>query len=291
MTSEPKAPGAPAIYLYRQVDRKDLGRANTEYNYVRIKILKEEGRESANVAIPYRSENTKISGIRARTVHADGSIVNFDGQVFEKMVEKTKGVKIKAKVFTVPDVQVGSIVEYHFNYDFEDGYIFDSYWPVSDDLFTRKAVFSLVPYDRFSVRWAWPAGLPPATEPPKSGPDKVIRMTVTDVPAFQAEAYMPPENELKYRVIFIYSEEGFESDQAKFWKNFGKKENDRMEGFVSKKKDLEAAVSQIVSPGDAPEVKLQKIYARTEQFRNLSYEAQKSEQEERRDKLKKVENA
>jgi hypothetical protein len=32
MTSEPKAPGAPAIYLYRQVDRKDLGRANTEHN-------------------------------------------------------------------------------------------------------------------------------------------------------------------------------------------------------------------------------------------------------------------
>jgi len=45
MTSEPKAPGAPAIFLYREVDRKDLGRANTEYNYARIKILTEEGRK------------------------------------------------------------------------------------------------------------------------------------------------------------------------------------------------------------------------------------------------------
>jgi hypothetical protein len=33
MIGEPKAPGAPAIYLYRQVDRKDLGRSSTEYNY------------------------------------------------------------------------------------------------------------------------------------------------------------------------------------------------------------------------------------------------------------------
>ncbi|MGB8324866.1 MAG: hypothetical protein WCE52_18050 [Candidatus Acidiferrum sp.] len=46
MTSEPKAPGAPAIYLYRQVDRKDAGHGNhTELNYVRIKILTEEGRK------------------------------------------------------------------------------------------------------------------------------------------------------------------------------------------------------------------------------------------------------
>ena len=49
MTSEPKAPGAPAIYLYRQVDRNDSSRAASEYNYVRIKILNEEGRKYANV--------------------------------------------------------------------------------------------------------------------------------------------------------------------------------------------------------------------------------------------------
>lgn len=291
MTSEPKAPGAPAIYLYRQVDRKDLGRSNTEYNYVRIKILTEDGRENANISIPYLSSTTGISNIRARTIHADGSIVNFDGKVFDKMVEKTKGIRIKAKVFTVPDVQVDSIVEYHFNYDFEDGFVFGSYWPISDDLFTRKAVFTLLPYKEFSVRWDWPAGLPQGTEPPKAGPDKIIRMNVSDVPAFNAEDYMPPENELKYRVLFIYSDGDFESDPAKFWKKFGKKENDAMESFLGKKKDLEAQVSQIVSPGDAPEVKLQKIYIRLEQVRNLSYEVRKSEEEAKRDKSKKTENA
>jgi hypothetical protein len=291
MTSDPHAPGAPAIYLYRQVDRKDSGRANTEYNYVRIKILTEEGRENANVEIPYLSDRTRISNVRARTVHADGSIVNFDGKVYDKMVEKTKGTKIKAKVFTVPDVQVGSIVEYHFNYDFEDGYVFNSYWVVSDDLYTRKAVFSLAPYKEFPVRWEWPAGLPAGTEPPKTGSDNVVRMTAKEIPVFQKEDFMPPENELKFRVIFIYNEEGFEQDPAKFWRKFGKKENDRMESFVGKKKELEAAVSQIVSPSDPPEVKLQKIYTRLEQVRNLGYEAHKTEQEEKREKLKKVENA
>lgn len=291
MTSEPKAPGAPAIYLYRQVDRKDSSRAGSEYNYVRIKILTEEGRDKANVIIPYLSEKSGISSIRARTVHADGSIVNFDGKVYDKMVEKTKGKKIKAKVFTAPDVQVGSIVEYHFNYDFEDYWIFNSYWAVSGDLFTRKAVFSLVPFKEWAVRWQWPAGLPEGTTPPKLGADDIVRMTATDIPAFQIEDYMPPENEVKFRVIFIYNQDDFEQDPVKYWRKFGKKENDRMEGFVGKKKELEAAVSQIVSPSDPPEVKLQKIYARLEQVRNLGYEARKTEQEEKRDKLKKVDNA
>ncbi len=36
MTSEPVAPGAKAIYLYRQVDRDDSGNARSAANYVRI---------------------------------------------------------------------------------------------------------------------------------------------------------------------------------------------------------------------------------------------------------------
>src|SRR6266567_528009 len=51
MTAEPLAPGAPAIYLFRQVDRDDSG--SREYNYARIKILKEEGRQYANVELQY----------------------------------------------------------------------------------------------------------------------------------------------------------------------------------------------------------------------------------------------
>src|SRR5205823_14262314 len=53
MTREPKAPGAPAVILYRQVDRDDSSvRTPHEYNYVREKIFTEEGRRYANVEIP-----------------------------------------------------------------------------------------------------------------------------------------------------------------------------------------------------------------------------------------------
>ena len=46
------APGAPAIILYRQVDRDDNGQTGHESNFVRVKILKEEGRKYADVEIP-----------------------------------------------------------------------------------------------------------------------------------------------------------------------------------------------------------------------------------------------
>src|SRR4029077_3011053 len=108
MTSEPKAPGAPAIILYRQVDRDDSSvRTPHEYNYVREKIFTEEGRKYANVEIPLVKGQWDIHSIRARTIRPDGSIVNFDGKVYEKEIVKTRGIKYLAKTFTLSDVQPG----------------------------------------------------------------------------------------------------------------------------------------------------------------------------------------
>ena len=101
---------------------------------------------------------------------------------------------------------------------------------------------------------------------------------------------MPPENEVKSRVNFIYSLDLPESDANRFWKQVGKKRNGSLEGFLGKRKAMEEAVGQIVSPNDAPEVKLRKIYDRVQKFRNTSYEIQKTEQEAQRDKEKSATN-
>ncbi len=290
ITSVPEAPGAPAVYLYRQVDRKDFGRSNTEYNYLRIKILTAEGRKYGNVEIVYPRQQANISNIRARTIHPDGTILNFDGKVYDQTIIKSKSSKFLAKTFTMPDVQVGSIIEYHFNYDFADGYVFASHWILSEELFTKKAVFSLKPYERFPIQWNWPAGLPEGAEPPKQGADKVIRMTALNVAAFKVEDYMPPENELKFRVDFVYNEDAFEQNEDKYWRSFGKKQYGRVESFIEKHKAMEEAVAGIVATSEAPEVKLQKIYARCQQVRNLSYEPRRIREEEKHDKLKSIDN-
>ena len=63
MTSAANAPGAPAIYLYRQVDRDD--NTGREHNYDRIKIFTEEGRKYADVEIPFDKGSEQIQIGRA----------------------------------------------------------------------------------------------------------------------------------------------------------------------------------------------------------------------------------
>ena len=127
MTNLPEAPGAPAVILCRQVDRDD-GRNGHQVDYVRIKILTEEGRKYANVEIPFFKEQGSIHGVKARSIRPDGAIANFDGKVYEQTIVKAKGVKFLAKTLTLPDVQIGSIIEYRYSKDFQEGCVFESRW-------------------------------------------------------------------------------------------------------------------------------------------------------------------
>ena len=290
MTSEPKALGAPAIFLYRQVDRNDNG--PSEAVYARIKILTEEGRKYADVEIPFDKARESIHGVQARTIHPDGSIVKFDGTVYEKPIVQARGVKWLAKTFTMPDVQVGSIIEYRYRRDLESGFVFDSHWILSQDLFTKDAKFSLDPYRGFDLRYSWPIGLPPGTNSPKEEHGK-IRLESRDVPAFVTEEYMPPENEAKFRVDFIYASPSDPipgKDPDVFWKKFGKRMYHEVDNFVDKRRAMTDAAAQIVEPGDSPEVKLHKIYERTLRMRNTSFERQKTQQEAERENPKTAKN-
>jgi hypothetical protein len=291
MVSEPKAPGAPAIILYRQVDRDD-SRSGTihEDNYYRIKIFTEEGRKNGDVEIPFIKGLSDVIRIRARTIKPDGSIVLFDGNVFDKSLVKSRGIKVLAKTFTLPAVEPGCIIEYMYTLDLQHAY--SSHWILSESLYTKEARFSLKPlqgrYYPVHLRWSWQNV--PSGYSPKEDPDRVIRMNVTDIPAFQTEDYMPPPNELKSRVDFVYDTELVNENPDEFWKRIGKTRNEVLEKFIDKHKAMEQAVGQIVSAGDSPDTKLRKIYDRVQQIRNTSYEIQKTEQEEKRAKEKVNEN-
>jgi hypothetical protein len=295
MTQEPLAPGAWAIILYRQVDRDDNRHTPHEDNYLRIKILTAEGRNYANVGLAYERGFESVAHIHARTIKPNGSIVEFDGKVYDKTIAKPRGGEENAfKFFTLADVEVGDIIEYYYTIDFQEYYVFQSHWILSHELFTRDAKFSLKPYsstdffNEFHLRWTWQL-LPEGAEP-KQGIGGIVQMEAHNIPAFQQEDFMPPENELKARVDFVYDREIPEREPDKFWRNVGKKRNGALESFIGKPTTMHDAVGQIVSPNDAPEVKLRKIYDRVQQIRNTSYEIRKTELEEKRDKEKREEH-
>jgi len=289
MTSEPNAPKAAAVFLYRQVDRDDTTPQETVY--ARIKVLTEEGRKYGDVEIAYDRGDEYIRGLQARTIQPDGSIVNFDGTVYDKPLVKGHDVNMMAKSFTLPNVQVGSIVEYRFRHTLARGWVFNSRWILSQDLFTRHAVFSLSPSREFTLRWSWPIGLPEGTKPPESD-HGTVRLETHNVPAFVTEEFMPPEDLMKFRVEFVYEDEdSAQAEPEKYWKAYGKRMYRRLSNFVGDPEDLKDAVATIVQPGDSPETKVRKIYARVMQLRNLSFERQKTEQEAKREKLNDIESA
>jgi hypothetical protein len=286
MTSEAKAPGAPAIFLYRKVDRND--EESKEHNYARIKILTEQGLKYANVEIPFLKDFTIVNDIHARTIQPDGSIADFNGTIYEKTIVKAKGIKVLVKTIALPDVRVGTIVEYQYSIDTSRLGLRNTRWILSSELFTKRADFSLRRTKRFSILWSYPKGLPEGTTPPHED-NGVVTMAAQNVPAFQVEDYMPPQDEMKYRVDFRYTND-FETDPDKFWAREDKRVYASIDLLIDKPKVMEKALSEIVSPSDTPEIKLQKIYARTQKVHNTTYERRVTSQERKRAATKPSEN-
>src|SRR5262249_49716985 len=149
LKSDPKAPAAAAVYLYRQGDRDDDG--PDEGVYERIKGLTDEGRKDGDIQIPYVKSQEANRGIPARTIRPDGTVVEFDGTVYDKEVVKSRDLKLQVRTLTLPNVEVGSIIEYRYHHIYPAGYVYDSRWVLSGDLYTRHAKFSLKPYNGYTL--------------------------------------------------------------------------------------------------------------------------------------------
>jgi hypothetical protein len=86
---------------------------------LRIKILNDKGLEWANVHLRYRSERNmqNITKLEAQTYNLDASGNIVVSKVESKLIyEKKLNKRYSEKVFTFPDVKVGSIIEYRFKH-------------------------------------------------------------------------------------------------------------------------------------------------------------------------------
>ena len=82
--------------------------------YVRIKVLKDEGKKYGDISITHVPLLTNLEKIKARVTKPDGTVVPFNGKVYDKVVVKAGGVRVVSKTFTLPDVQAGAILEYSY---------------------------------------------------------------------------------------------------------------------------------------------------------------------------------
>jgi len=275
----PGDPGAPAIQLYYANyidDREDY-----EFVYKRIKVLNESGKKYADVEIDGVT-GVDVSNLKARTIHPDGTIVEFTGKPFEKTLFKGRGIKVYAKTFTLPDVTVGSIVEYKYK---QKNFSSDN-WILQHDLYTVREYFSFQP-SHIDAALSW-SGRNITDKPPtkKSGG---WELEWQNVPGFQEEASMPPPENYKASIHFYYVRSDI-TNTEKFWETVGKELNEYYERYIGNRKEVKEAALEAIGSETDPEKKLRKLYDRAQQIRNTSYERQRTEQERKKEKIKENEN-
>ena len=288
LKDNPARPGAKAMVLLRSAEIND--RVAVVREYVRIKIFTEEGKGFADVTIPPLGQEFKVRSVQGRTIHPDGTIVPFSGQVFEKIVEKRKGHKVTTKSFSLPDVTPGSIVEYRYELLWETGRAFDSMWEVQLELFQREAHFSFVPLTGFSHS-VHATALPEGAKFNSGVLDTKVTLDLANIPEFEPEPFMPPRFERAMRVMFFYSGDTtrlIEGDD--YWRINGNQWAHDTESFMDKKGALQGAVASLTSPADSPETKARKFYDYVQGFENLSFEPKKSEKELKALHMKEVKN-
>lgn len=297
MTAEPKAPGAAAVYLYREETTDDTLHFHSYYE--RIKVLAEKGKELATVRIPYEHGEFSVTDIQGRTIHADGTVIPLTAKPADLMDFKSKNYQRNTMVFTLPSVEVGSIIEYRLKLRYSDEIVSSPTWDIQQEYFVQKAHYFFRPemgpghiitgshgealtYLMYSTRMG-------------SGQDPVVRdqrgsytVDVADIPALPDEDWMPPLNTLKWRVEFYYTSVG---TGAAFWESAGKTWAKEAQEFSNPSGFMKKAVAEIVGPTDSDEQKATKIYAAVMKLNNTRFSRKRSEAERKAEKLKVVKSA
>ena len=267
-----------AVILYHEETSDDNRRH--AISYYRLKILTEAGRGRASVVIPDRDDFTHIIDVKGRTISPTGAITPFEGKPFDTTVLKGKGLKVKAKSFALPDVQVGSIIEYRYT-EYWDFWLLAPHWILQDELPQLHAKFTFIPYhgslgitneegDFGNRVYTYVSADVPKDAIIKRTPQDNLELEVTNIPAFEEEDLAPPSDLLKMRVDFYYG--GVDLDKpANFWKARGKSWNRQVEKFIGNSGDVAAAARALTMPADTPEQIARKIYARIQKMKNLSY--------------------
>ncbi|MGO9325677.1 MAG: DUF3857 domain-containing transglutaminase family protein [Terracidiphilus sp.] len=306
MTSDPKAPGADAVYF--EINEVANDPIHFESVYKRIKVLTEKGKELATVNVPYVKGNRKVTNIRARTTHSDGTVIPLNVKPEDLLSAKIGENQFGRMVFTLPSVEVGSILEYSYEYRWDDNEYIPPSWEIQQPYFIHKAHYQFTPFKAFAPNGTpnsatsmyltdsrgrivnsliWWNHLPPGVTM-QTSVNGSYSVDVTDVPPIPDEEHMPPINSFLYRVFFYYKTQ---SDAEHFWPEEGKLWSKDVDKFAEPSKVITDAVSGLIAPTDSDLEKAKKLYDAVQALDNTDYSRQKTASEMKELKIKEAKHA
>jgi hypothetical protein len=196
-------PNADAEAIFWDIRIDDGGYSDLVLShYVRIKIFNERGREKhSKMDIPYVN-GVKIKDIAARTIKADGSIVELlKDDIIEKTVVKASGLKLKTKTFAFPGVEPGAIIEYKWKEVISNTSANNLRLQFQRDIPVQSVTYRIKPARDASLD-VRPFNMPKFDFQKEKGGFQAT--TVTNIVAFREEPMMPPEDSVKSWAMVRY---------------------------------------------------------------------------------------
>jgi Domain of Unknown Function with PDB structure (DUF3857)/Transglutaminase-like superfamily len=274
------APGAAGAIL--QWDHHEDDFSNYESEYLRIKIFSRDAAKYGDVELQYVPGYTWIKDVQARTIHADGTVVPFDGKMYDKLIVKASGIKVMAKTFSLPDIQPGSILEYYYVRGWNPNQLFSSQWAVQHALPVLKESIWIKPYSQGVSSFFVHQGLPAGKAPQKVADH--FELALENMPALEEESYAPPKKTIGAHIDLYYTFNNGSVDD--YWRDTGKDWAGAIEDFIGNRRYVNDMAKEVAGNETSADAKLHKLYARVQQVRNLSYEPDKTDKEANREKLR-----
>jgi hypothetical protein len=243
---------------------------------------------------PYDADSynvkTDISAIEGRTIHPDGTIVPLTGTPADLLKVKRGKNQVNEVAFTLPSVEVGSILEYRYQIRY-DRFSEAPDWEVQKEYFTHRAHFAFTPVEQFSpsrnkqgaagvqdsalvdshgeiLTDIRNAAILPANASVKSEASGVYTVDVSDVPAMPQEAFGPPREGRAFRVAFYYLST---PDEKEFWQKEMSFWNKKLNQYIEPTNALKSTVHEALAGTDSELDKAKKLYAITEKLENIDF--------------------
>jgi len=196
--------------------------------HLRAKILTNEGREVADVTIPYLKGEDKIKEWWARTLLPDGKVLELPlEQAVQHTAVKIRGAELKEMRAALPGVVPGAVIDY--------GYVLHS---LRIPMYERIDLQRKYPIRTLRLRWQpsevvsgayriFGPGLPITSTKDRAA----IRVVGNDLPPMVEEPWMPPAYHVRASVTFYYIDP--ETDMKHYWDDEARKEERYLARFLT----------------------------------------------------------
>ncbi len=278
-------PDADAEAIFWEVRIDDSSDDLAMQHYVRVKIFNDRGREKySKLDIPF-TRKTKIKDIAARVIKPDGTPVEITKQdIVEKEIIKAGGVKLKVKSFAIPNLEIGSIVEYRYREVVSEAGAAGMHLKFQRDIPVQTLTYYYKPYSKKE----------PNYRSFNFDDTKFVKdekgfwvATRKNIAAFKEEPRMPPEDQVipwmllqasrvnvldfsTFSISFAFKDP---SNPASYWGAVSMEQKGLYAFMTKPDKEVKRVAEEATASANTTEAKLDKLYEYCQtQIRNTSFD-------------------